>query len=191
MPKRLQGVSDIDLRIKPLGHDLPFPMITVPMGAQGMIHVDAELASAGGTGMAEQAPEQTLSGSRNYGDRQIDGVPASISMLRAAVDAVEGRAPVILDGGVRRGIDVFKALAVGRPVLWASAVGGAPGVGSVYAHVTGEMKSAMLLSGVAKVAKLGASTSFWRRHKYACREAAQSRSAPPPSAFFSSNVLAW
>jgi hypothetical protein len=62
------------------------------------------------------------------------------------------------DSGVRRGIDVFKALAlgatavaVGRPVLWGSTVGGGPGVKSVYAHLIGEMKSAMLLSGVAKV----------------------------------------
>jgi L-lactate oxidase len=293
MPRRLQGISDtIDLRIKLLGHDLPFPMITAPMGAQGMIHVNAELASAGGTGMTgalyvlsgastkpmediakatpgpkwfqiymlrdmeinrwlvkraraagfsaivltadalgpgqsddfirlgrpfppnmgpgnhdpalggrgnfedkkrdlsysdigflreasglpvivkgllnvEDVRQSLAAGANaiwvsNHGGRQIDGVPASISMLRAAVDAVEGRAPVILDSGVRRGIDVFKALAlgatavaVGRPVLWASAVGGAPGVNSVYTHLAGEMKSAMLLSGVAKVGDIG------------------------------------
>src|SRR5882757_4891851 len=53
-PRRLQGVSDaaIDLRTKLLGHDLPFPMITCPMGSQGMIHVNAEVANAGGTGAA-------------------------------------------------------------------------------------------------------------------------------------------
>ena len=290
MPRRLQGISDtaIDLRIKLLGHDLPFPMITAPVGAQGMIHVNAELANASGTGMAgtlyvssgaatkpvediakatpgpkwfqiymlrdmeinrwlvqrartagfsaivltadalgpgqsddfirlgrpfppnlrpgnhdpalggrgnfddkkrdlsysdigflreasglpvivkgllnvEDVRQSLAAGAAgiwvsNHGGRQIDGVPASISMLRAAVDAVEGRAPVILDSGIRRGIDVFKALAlgatavaVGRPVLWGLAVGGAPGVKSVYAHLTGEIKSAMLLSGVAKV----------------------------------------
>jgi lactate oxidase len=71
----------------------------------------------------------------NHGGRQLDGVPASITMLRPAVDAVEGRVPVILDSGVRRGIDVFKALAlgatavaIGRPVLWGLTTGGAQGV---------------------------------------------------------------
>jgi L-lactate oxidase len=54
MPRRLQGISDtaIDLRTKILGHDLPFPMITCPMGGHGMFHVKAEVATAGGTGMA-------------------------------------------------------------------------------------------------------------------------------------------
>jgi lactate oxidase len=68
----------------------------------------------------------------NHGGRQIDGVPASITMLRPAVDAVSGQVPVILDSGVRRGIDVFKALAlgatavgIGRPALWGLAAGGA------------------------------------------------------------------
>jgi lactate oxidase len=289
-PRRLQGVNDaaIDLRTKLLGHDLPFPMITCPMGGQGMIHVNAEVANAGGTGTAgtlyvssgastktleeiaqatpgpkwfqiymnrdmeinrwlvqrakaagfsaivltadalgpgasdefirlgrpfppgtgpgnhdparggrgnffdfkrdlsfsdiaflrevsglpvavkgllnvEDVRQSVAAGAAavwvsNHGGRQIDGVPAAITMLRPAVDAVEGRVPVILDSGVRRGIDVFKALAlgaavvgVGRPVLWGLAAGGAGGVKSVYGHIASEMKSAMLLSGVAKV----------------------------------------
>ena len=288
-PRRLQGVSDaaIDMRVKLLGHELPFPMITCPMGGQGMIHVNAEVANAGGTGMAgtlyvsSGASTKTLEeiaqatpgpkwfqiymnrdmelnrwlvqrakaagysaivltadalgpgasdefirlgrpfppgfgpgnhdpqrGGRgnffdfkrdltfsdiaflreasglpvavkgllnvedvrqslaagadviwvsNHGGRQIDGVPASVTMLPAAVDAVAGRVPVILDSGVRRGIDVFKALAlgatavgVGRPALWGLAVGGAGGVKSVHGHLAGELKAAMLLSGVAK-----------------------------------------
>jgi lactate oxidase len=97
----------------------------------------------------------------NHGGRQIDGVPGSITMLRPAVDAVAGRVPVIFDSGIRRGIDVFKAIAmgatavsVGRPVLWGLTCGGAAGVNSVYAHLVGELRAAMLLSGVAKVTDL-------------------------------------
>ncbi len=97
----------------------------------------------------------------NHGGRQMDGVPASMHMLRAAVDAVEGRVPVLLDSGVRRGIDVFRALAVGatavgigRPALWGLIAGGSQGVKSVYAQLAFELKTAMLLSGVAKVRSL-------------------------------------
>src|SRR5271169_2390250 len=292
MPRRLQGVSDIDLRTRLLDHDLPFPMITAPMGAQGMIHAEAEVANAGGTGMAgtlyvssgaatkkmediAQAtpgpkwfqiymnkdpeinrwlvqrakaagfsaivltadalgpgasddfirlgrpfpPELRLPGNHdpaqgghgnffnmkrdlnyadigflhqasglpvvvkgllsvedirqsvaagaaaiwvsNHGGRQMDGVPATISLLRPAVDTVQDRVPIIVDSGIRRGIDVFKALAlgakavaIGRPVLWGMAVGGASGVKSVYAHLADELRSAMLLSGVAKIADI-------------------------------------
>jgi (S)-2-hydroxy-acid oxidase len=58
----------------------------------------------------------------NHGARQLDGVPATIDVLPEIVKSVRGRAEVYLDGGIRRGTDVFKALAlgvfVGRPVLW-------------------------------------------------------------------------
>ena len=91
----------------------------------------------------------------------MDGGPASISLLRAAVDAAGGRVPVVLDSGVRRGIDIFRALAlgatavgVGRPALWGLIAGGSQGVKSVYAQLAFELKSAMLLSGVAKVTDL-------------------------------------
>jgi L-lactate oxidase len=97
----------------------------------------------------------------NHGGRQMDGVPASISMLRTAVDTVAGRVPVLLDSGVRRGIDVFRALAlgatavgIGRPALWGLINGGSLGVKSVYAQLAFELKSALLLSGVAKVTDL-------------------------------------
>jgi L-lactate oxidase len=97
----------------------------------------------------------------NHGGRQMDGGPASISLLRAAVDEVGGRVPVILDSGVRRGIDIFKALSlgatavgIGRPALWGLIDGGSLGVKSVYAQLAFELKSTMLLSGVAKVTDL-------------------------------------
>ena len=94
----------------------------------------------------------------NHGGRQMDGGPASISMLRAAVDTVAGRVPVVLDSGIRRGIDIFKALSlgatavgIGRPALWGLINGGSQGVKGVYAQLAFELKSTMLLSGVAKV----------------------------------------
>ena len=71
----------------------------------------------------------------NHGGRQVDGAIASLHALPAIVAAVAGRATVLLDGGVRRGRDVFVALAlgadavlIGRPPLWALAAGGAAGV---------------------------------------------------------------
>jgi lactate oxidase len=295
MPRRLQGVGAeaVSLRTTLLGHELPLPVITCPMGIQAMVHTEADIASARGTGMAgslyvlsgatTRLPEDVAAatpgpkwfqiymnrdmeinrwlvqraraagfsaivltadalgpnqsddfirlgrpfppdlqpggsihnpvlGGRgnfrdqkydisfgdiaflheasglpvvvkgvvhpqdireclaagaagiwvsNHGGRQMDGVPASITMLGPAVEAVAGRVPVILDSGVRRGIDVFKALAmgatavaIGRPVLWGMICGGAPGVKSVYAHIGAELKAAMLLSGVAKVTAL-------------------------------------
>jgi L-lactate oxidase len=291
MPRRLQGVKDIDLRTTLLGHELALPVFTCPTGQQRTFHVKAELPNAAGTGMAgslfvasgassrpmeeiakattgpkwfqiymnrdmelnrwlvqrakaagfsavvltadalgpgqsdefiklgrPRPPGQTagnhdpalgghgdfsdqkrdLSFSditflreasglpvvvkgvvevddirqslaegaaaiwiSNHGGRQMDGGPASISMLRAAVDAVEGRVPVVLDSGIRRGIDVFKALAlgatavgIGRPALWGLINGGSLGVKSVYGQLAFELRSTMLLSGVAKVTEL-------------------------------------
>jgi isopentenyl diphosphate isomerase/L-lactate dehydrogenase-like FMN-dependent dehydrogenase len=94
----------------------------------------------------------------------MDGGPASISMLRAAVDTVAGRVPVVLDSGIRRGGDIFKALSlgatavgIGRPALWGLIDGGSQGVKSVYAQLAFELKSTMLLSGVAKVTDLNRS----------------------------------
>lgn len=290
MPRRLQGIGAdaIDLRATILGHSLPIPMITCPMGGHGMFHAKAEVATAGGTGMAgtlyvssgaahkpledianatpgpkwfqiymnrdmeinrwlvqrakaagfsaivltadalgpnpaeeyvrlgnfqqpglTQGNHDPALGGRgtfrdfkrdisfsdigflceasglpvvvkgvvapedirealsvgaaaiwvsNHGGRQIDGVPAAVSLLPQAADVVQGRVPIIFDSGIRRGIDVFKALAlgatviaVGRPALWGLITGGAPGVKSVYAHITEELRTAMMLSGVAKV----------------------------------------
>jgi lactate oxidase len=293
LTRRLQHISNeaIDLRTSILGHTLPFPMITCPMGGHGNFHVDAEVATAGGTGaagalyvssgastkpmedIAKATPgpkwfqiymlrdmainrwlvqrakaagfsaivltadalgpgqsdeyialgrprdptltpgnhdprfggrgnfadqkrdlsfadigflheasglpvivkgiverndirEALASGAKgiwvsNHGGRQMDGGPGSFAMLRGAVDTVQGRVPIIFDSGVRRGVDVFKAVAmgatvcaVGRPVLWSLMCGGAPGVKSLYTWMAAELHSTMLLSGVAKVTAL-------------------------------------
>jgi len=288
LTRRLQRIDEkaIDLRTSILGHELPFPMITCPMGGHGSFHVDAEVATAGGTGAAgtlyvssgastrpmediakatpgpkwfqiymnrdmelnrwlvqrakgagftaivltadalgpgqsdeyialgrprdptltvgnhdpryggrgnfgdlkrdlsfsdisflheasglpvvvkgvvepEYIREALASGAAaiwvsNHGGRQMDGGPGSFTLLRPAVDAVQGRVPIVFDSGVRRGVDVFKAVsmgatvcAVGRPVLWSLMCGGAPGVKSVYDWMAGELHSTMLLSGVS------------------------------------------
>jgi L-lactate oxidase len=291
MPRRLQGVKNIELRTTLLGHDLALPVFTCPTGSQGTFHVKAELPNAAGTGASgtlfvasgasnrpmeeiakatsgpkffqiymnrdmelnrwlvqrakaagfsaivltadalgpgqsddfirlgrPRAPGLTagnhdpaLGGHGNFADqkhdlsfsditflreasglpvlvkgvvqpddirqslaegaagiwisnhggRQMDGGPASISMLRTAVDTVEGRVPVVLDSGIRRGIDVFKALAlgatavgIGRPALWGLINGGSLGVKGVYAQLAAELRSTMLLSGVSKVTDL-------------------------------------
>ena len=90
----------------------------------------------------------------NHGGRQLDAAPASITMLEPIVDAVAGRAEVLLDGGVRRGTDVLKALGlgaravlVGRPVLWGLTLAGESGVTAVLSHLRAEVDLALALAG--------------------------------------------
>ncbi|WP_239134411.1 alpha-hydroxy acid oxidase [Rugosimonospora africana] len=92
----------------------------------------------------------------NHGGRQLDTVPATIDLLPDIVAAVGGRIPVILDGGVRRGTDVVKALAlgasavgIGRPVLWGLAVDGERGVRRVLDLLRDEVDTALALCGAA------------------------------------------
>jgi 4-hydroxymandelate oxidase len=94
----------------------------------------------------------------NHGGRQLDGVAASITALPEVVDAVADRIPVLMDGGVRRGTDVLKALAlgasavlIGRPAAWGLAVGGERGVVDVLEILRLELANAMLLSGCRSV----------------------------------------
>lgn len=97
----------------------------------------------------------------NHGGRQLDTVPATIEMLPRIVDAVAGRADVLLDSGVRRGTDVVKALAlgasavlIGRPVLWGLALGGDAGVRRTIELLVAETREAMTLCGARNVAEL-------------------------------------
>jgi len=90
----------------------------------------------------------------NHGGRQLDGVQATIDALPEVVAAVQGRCEVYLDGGIRRGTDVLKALAlgaravfVGRPVLWGLAANGADGAYDVLELLRRELELAMALSG--------------------------------------------
>jgi isopentenyl diphosphate isomerase/L-lactate dehydrogenase-like FMN-dependent dehydrogenase len=97
----------------------------------------------------------------NHGGRQLDGLPAAIDVLPEVVDAVDGRAEVILDGGVRRGSDVVKAIAlgaracmIGRPYLYGLAAAGERGVDQALAMLRAEIVRALALLGRPQIASL-------------------------------------
>ncbi|KAK4591423.1 hypothetical protein RGQ29_021575 [Quercus rubra] len=94
----------------------------------------------------------------NHGARQLDYTPATITVLEEVVHAVGGKVPVFLDGGVRRGTDVFKALAlgaqavlIGRPVVYGLAAKGEYGVRKVIQMLKDELELTMALSGCPSV----------------------------------------
>jgi 4-hydroxymandelate oxidase len=100
----------------------------------------------------------------NHGGRQLDTAIATIEALPEVVEAAEGRAEVYLDGGVRRGTDVLKALAfgargvlLGRPVLWGLALAGAEGVERVLRMLRHELEEVMLLAGCPTLASISPS----------------------------------
>jgi isopentenyl diphosphate isomerase/L-lactate dehydrogenase-like FMN-dependent dehydrogenase len=95
----------------------------------------------------------------NHGGRQLDGVSATLEALPEVAEAVGGRIEVYLDGGVRRGADVLRALAlgaravlVGRPILWGLAAGGQDGVARVLELLRAEIELALQLLGCASPA---------------------------------------
>ena len=90
----------------------------------------------------------------NHGGRQLDAAPASLDCLAEVVEAVAGRAEVLLDGGVRRGSDVAIALAlgasavlVGRPVMWGLAASGEQGATEVLELFRAELENTLALCG--------------------------------------------
>ncbi len=106
----------------------------------------------------------------NHGARQLDSVPAAIDMLPAIVNAVHGGLEVYMDGGVRRGTDVVKALAlgaravlVGRPILWGLAAAGEEGAARVLELLRAEVDLAMALCGARRPADIGPNI-IWRSH---------------------------
>ena len=153
---RAAGVADADAPQVPFIASLRWEHLEwlagfgLPVLVKGVLHPDDARAAVerGAAGVVVS----------NHGGRQLDGAVASVDALKAVVDAVNGRAPVLLDGGVRRGGDVLVALAlgaaavgVGRPALWGLAVDGERGVGRVLDLLAAEFELALALSGMASV----------------------------------------
>ncbi|KAK0419191.1 hypothetical protein QR680_014004 [Steinernema hermaphroditum] len=114
----------------------------------------------------------------NHGGRQLDFAPSTVEVLPEVMAAVSGRVPVFVDGGVRSGNDVFKAMAlgaqmvfVGRPVLWGLTVGGSEGVSHVLDILKSELEYTMKLSGHTSI-----------------EEVQQSKNLVVPSSYFLSKL---
>lgn len=97
----------------------------------------------------------------NHGARQLDSVPATIEALPEVAEAVGSQLIVMIDGGIRTGTDVFKAIAlgaqlvfVGRPVLYGLAVDGQRGIEDVFGILKQEFDIAMALAGVSKISEI-------------------------------------
>jgi 4-hydroxymandelate oxidase len=126
---------------------------SLPILLKGVLHpADAELA-------VEHGVDGLIVS--NHGGRQLDATPASLDRLAPIAEAVGGRVPLLLDGGVRRGTDVAKAVAlgalavaVGRPVLWGLAVAGEAGVRRVLELLRVELTNALTLLGVGAPTQL-------------------------------------
>ncbi|MEZ6073749.1 MAG: lactate 2-monooxygenase [Pirellulales bacterium] len=127
---------------------------SLPIILKGIMHPDdARLAVAHG------ADGVIVS---NHGGRQVDGGMAALDALPGVVAAVEGQVPVLFDSGIRRGADVFKALALGaqavllgRPYMWGLASAGEDGVREVLQRLLADFDVTMAMSGYASLDELG------------------------------------
>ncbi len=133
--------------------DLVREMTALPVVVKGVLHPEDAR-----TALEHGAAALVVS---NHGGRQLDTVPATIEMLPHIVAAVDGAVPVLLDGGVRSGTDVLKALAlgaasvaVGRPVIWGLAAGGERGAAQVLALLREEVEHALVLCGCTSAGEL-------------------------------------
>ena len=126
----------------------------LPILLKGILHPDD----------ARRALDQGVDGIvvSNHGGRQVDGSVGSLDVLPAIAEAVGGRAPILLDSGIRGGADVFKALAlgatavlIGRPYCYGLAVAGESGVREVIQNFIADLDLTLGLSGCASLAEVG------------------------------------
>ena len=124
-----------------------------PIVVKGILHADdaRQAARLGAAGVSVS----------NHGGRQLDQAPSSIRALPAIVDAVGSELEVYMDGGLRRGVDILKALALGaraclcgRALLYGLAAGGPRGARRAMDLLVGELSLAMALAGASSVAEL-------------------------------------
>ena len=99
----------------------------------------------------------------NHGGRQLDAAISTPRALREVADAMNGRGALLVDGGIRRGADIVRAIAMGahavllgRPVLWSLAIGGAGAVAATLALLRAEFDVAMALCGCRTVNEISA-----------------------------------
>lgn len=104
----------------------------------------------------------------NHGGRQLDGVSSTVRELPVVAEALNGRLPILLDGGIRSGMDILKALAlgaqgvmIGRPWAWALAAGGEAAVTRLLAGLQCELAVAMALCGVKNLEQIDGSLVDW------------------------------
>lgn len=125
----------------------------LPVVVKGVVHPeDAKLAARHGAAAVVVS---------NHGGRQLDTAPASLDVLPEIAEAVDGEIELVLDGGIRRGTDVLKALAlgasavaIGRAVLWGLAVDGQHGVEHVFELLRSELDAAMAMCGATDVGQI-------------------------------------
>jgi 4-hydroxymandelate oxidase len=151
----LDGQSLVFDRIAPrlpVWDDIQWLVETVnaPVLLKGILHPDdaANAVRIGAAGIIVS----------NHGGRVLDGVPATLDILPEIIEKVGGQYPVLLDGGIRRGVDILVALAlgakavlIGRPVVCGLAVAGELGVSHVLRLLRDELEIAMLLAGCATI----------------------------------------
>jgi 4-hydroxymandelate oxidase len=133
----------------------------LPLVLKGILDPDdAELAmQAGAQGIVVS----------NHGGRNLDTAPAAIDALIEVADRVRGRVPLLVDGGIRRGTDVLKAIAlgasavlIGRPYCYGLAMAGRAGVTRIVEILRGELQAAMMLAGASRIGAIDESL-LWDR----------------------------
>jgi len=148
----IQSCFDDSLQWKDL--DWLCSITDLPVVVKGVIHPeDARLAAEHGAAAVFVS---------NHGGRQLDTGPATIEVLPEIAAAIDDRVELLVDGGIRRGTDILKALAhgaravgIGRAALWGLAAGGSEGVADVLRILHAEFDAAMAMAGVTTVDQIG------------------------------------